>query len=158
MDQPTAFPYSPPKPLHPLSPERVNGKGSFSSDRGVSPSPSLPEIKGLKTHSRSGSDVHVQAMVNRFNTLDVKDYRETHKRDEAALKRAELAREMAERETMKVMEDKADIEKVAYKYREEARRLRKEVEEGRDRERKVAKRLDVVMVRNLDCHLGEFHD
>lgn len=146
MDQQTAFPYAAGKPLHPLSPERVNGK-AIAGDRSLPSSPSLSELRGLKvSHSRSGSDAHVQAMVNRFNSLDVKDYREAQKRDEAALRRAEMAREMAEMEAQKAREDKSEIEKQLFKYREEARRLRKEVEEGRDRERKVAKRLDVVMV------------
>jgi hypothetical protein len=146
MDQQTAFPYTPGKPLHPLSPERVNGK-AIAADRSLTSSPSLSELRAIKSsHSRSGSDVHVQAMVNRFNNLDVKDYREAHKRDEAALRRAEMAREMAEMEAQKAREDKSEIEKQLYKYREEARRLRKEVEDGSNRERKVAKRLDVVMV------------
>ncbi|KAF2756973.1 hypothetical protein EJ05DRAFT_477196 [Pseudovirgaria hyperparasitica] len=133
---------------HPNSPERVTGpRGPFESVENRLPfSPSLPEFRGFKqSPSRTASDIHVQGMVARFNSLDIKDHKDLARRDEVAIKRSEMAREMAELELKKAKEEKDELERYAGKYREEARRLRKEVEEGRERERKVAKRLDVLM-------------
>lgn len=58
---------------------------------------------------------------------------------DAALKRAMIAREQAE----------SDMRR----YREEARVLRRQVEDGRERERKVGERLETVMV----CLTPEFN-
>jgi len=71
-------------------------------------------------------------MVARFNSLDIKDHAEMRKKDEAALRRAQMGREEAEEEMRKM--------------KEESGRLEKELEETREREKKVVKRLDVVMV------------
>lgn len=57
---------------------------------------------------------------------------ERRKRHEAELRRAQIGREEAENDVARL--------------REETRRLKKEGDEGRDRERKVGKRLEVVMV------------
>jgi hypothetical protein len=98
-------------------------------------SPSLPEIHALRPHVRTNSDV--QGLVKRFEHLDVRDRdaesAERRKRHEAELRRAQIAREEAE----------SDVKRL----REEVRRLKKEGDEGRDRERKVARRLEVVQVR-----------
>jgi hypothetical protein len=59
------------------------------------------------------------------------------KANDAALKRAMLGREEAESEMRR--------------YREEARALRRQIEEGKDRERKVGERLESVMVRITRC-------
>jgi hypothetical protein len=79
----------------------------------------------------------VQGLVKRFEHLDVRDRdaesAERRKRHEAELRRAQIAREEAE----------SDVKRL----REEVRRLKKEGDEGRDRERKVARRLEVVQVR-----------
>ena len=97
-------------------------------------SPSLPEIHALRSHVRTNSDV--QGLVKRFEHLDVRDRdaesAERRQRQEAELRRAQIAREEAE----------SDVKRL----REEVRRLRKEGDDGRERERKVAKRLEVVMV------------
>lgn len=97
-------------------------------------SPSLPEINALRSHVRTNSDV--QGLVKRFEHLDVRDRDaesvERRKRHEAELRRAQIAREEAESD--------------ARRLREEVRRLRRECEDERERERKVGRRLEVVMV------------
>lgn len=97
-------------------------------------SPSLPEIHSLRSHVRTNSDV--QGLVKRFEHLDVRDRDaesvERKRRHEAELRRAQIAREEAE----------SDVKRL----REESRRLKKECDDGRDRERKIAKRLEVLMV------------
>ena len=97
-------------------------------------SPSLPEIHALRSHGRTNSDV--QGLVKRFEHLDVRDKdaesAERRKRHDAELRRAQIAREEAE----------SDVRRL----REEMRQLKEESNEGRERERKVARRLDVVMV------------
>ncbi|PPJ57270.1 hypothetical protein CBER1_02790 [Cercospora berteroae] len=97
-------------------------------------SPSLPDVHAFqRTHVRTHSDV--QGLVKRFEHLDVRDREaelaERRNRHEAELRRAQVAREEAEDD--------------AKRLREQVRRLKKEGEEGKDRERRVAKRLDVVM-------------
>ena len=100
----------------------------------LSGSPSLPEIHALRHHTRTNSDV--QGLVKRFEHLEVRDrdaeLAERRKKHEAELSRAQIAREEAE----------ADVKRL----REELRRLKKDGEEGRQREVQVAKRLEVVMV------------
>ncbi len=71
--------------------------------------------------------------------LDVRDKEaesaERRRKQEAELARAQIAREEAE----------SDVRRL----KEEVRRLKKEGDEGRERERTVAKRLEVVRVRGL---------
>lgn len=85
---------------------------------------------------RTNSDV--QGLVKRFEHLDVRDRdaesMERRKRHEAELRRAQIAREEAE----------SDVRRL----REEVRRLEKEADAGRERERKIGKRLEAVMVRS----------
>ena len=107
----------------------------------------------------------MQGMVARFNSLDIKDYREiagegsptsspkkmkeaiaAAKRDEVALKRSEMAREMAELELGKMRREWEEQEHELRRLKEEFRRQKRDVEEGRDRERKTMKRLEVLMV------------
>ncbi|KAK8152869.1 hypothetical protein BKA80DRAFT_346762 [Phyllosticta citrichinensis] len=139
-------------PLYALSPERLNGirsphngspNGRENYSRGSLPA-SPAEIKlgsPPRMSPTRNSDAHVQGMVARFNTLDIRD----PKRDEAAIRRLELAREMAENDAQKSKEQKEEIERQAYKVREEARKMRKELEDSRGRENKVSKRLEGVM-------------
>ncbi|UJO13576.1 hypothetical protein CLAFUW4_03230 [Fulvia fulva] len=111
----------------PQSPTRGTGLN------GLPLSPSMPEIPAFRSHARTNSDV--QGLVKRFEHLDVRDRdaesNERRKKHELELRRAQIAREEAE----------SDVKRL----REEVRRLRKEGDEGRDRERKVGKRLEVVM-------------
>lgn len=101
---------------------------------GIQQSPSLPEITALRSHGRNNSDV--QGLVKRFEHLDVRDRdaesQEKMKRREAELKRALCAREEAETDSKRL--------------RAEVRRLEREAEEGRERERKVVSRVEVVTV------------
>lgn len=132
MASPSFKPSSTPgMPLFPLSPERVNTRLANINSNGpsVPPSPSLPDLSPSK-NATLNSDV--QAMVSRFNSLEINDHVELHKRDVAALKRAQMGREEAETELRRC--------------REELRQLKRDVDEGSGRERKVMKRLDVVMV------------
>ncbi|EME47343.1 hypothetical protein DOTSEDRAFT_50763 [Dothistroma septosporum NZE10] len=111
----------------PQSPTRGTGLN------GLPLSPSMPEISAFRSHARTNSDV--QGLVKRFEHLDVRDRdaesNERRKKHELELHRAQIAREEAESD--------------AKRLREEVRRLKKEGEEGRDRERKIGKRLEVVM-------------
>jgi seryl-tRNA synthetase len=95
-------------------------------------------------HSRNNSDAVVQGMIARFDSMSIKDYQANH---ELAMKRVEIAREMAEIESKKLKEQMLSKEDDAKKLREETRKLKKELDEARERERKVVRRLDVVMVR-----------
>lgn len=129
MDPPFSFPASPGTPLFTVSPERVNRQPIIPQ------SPSLPadlvHLRGpsISAHTRTSSDV--QGKVTAFNNLS-KDSSQRRKDNEAALKRAVMGREEAESETRRI--------------KEENRVLRREIEEGRGRERKVAERVEVVMV------------
>ena len=78
-------------------------------------------------------DSSVHDKIHQFNSLAVQSKQLERKTADAALKRAMLGREEAESEMRR--------------YRDEARQLRKQVEEGRERERKVGERLETVMVR-----------
>lgn len=123
MDPVFRFPASPGTPLFPVSPERANRQQ-------LPQSPSLPSLQNnpFLTHSRGNSDV--QGKVAQFNNLS-REAAQRRKDNEAALNRAVLGREEAESETRRV--------------REENRILRKDVEEGRARERRVGERLEGVM-------------
>ena len=88
----------------------------------------------MRSHVRTNSDV--QGLVKRFEHLDVRDRdaesAERRRKHEAELRRAQIAREEAE----------SDVKRL----REELRRIKRDGEDGRDRERKVARRLEVIMV------------
>jgi hypothetical protein len=121
---------------HPVSPSKQT---SAFGNGAIPQSPSLPEFN-MKGHVRTNSDV--QGLVKRFEHLDVRDRdaesNERRKKHEAELRRAQIAREEAE----------SDVKRL----REEVRRLKREGDEGRERERRVGKRLEVVMVcRRFRC-------
>ena len=123
-------------------------------------------------HGRSGSansnNSDVQGIVARFNRLEIRDgshlggagsggnmaspleKSRSGREDVLAVKRAEMAREVAEEEARKNRDErrrlKEELDMERAKGREDVRRLRKEVEEGRDRERRLVKRLDLIMV------------
>lgn len=125
MDPVFKFPPSPGTPLFPVSPERANRQH-------LPQSPSLPSNLAdpfTTHHVRTPSDV--QGKVAQFNNLS-KEAAQRRKDNEAALKRAVLGREEAECETRRI--------------KEESRILRKEMEEGRGRERRVGERLEALMV------------
>lgn len=117
-------------PLWPVSPSRENRLPTSTS-------PSLPSVSPTRnghdrfapSHTRGGSDV--QSKVAAFNNL-TKEAAQRKRDNEAALKRAVLGREEAESE--------------ARRLKEEGDALRREIEEGRGRERRVGERLEGVMV------------
>ena len=128
-------------PLFSLSPERINSqRGTMAmpqTDVGVFGS-AMPEL-GSPKHVRDKSAV--EGMIARFGSLDVKDHADLRKRDEAALRRAQLGREEAESEGKRL--------------REEARLAKKEAEEAKERERKTVKRVDVLLVSTIRSVEGD---
>lgn len=87
----------------------------------------------------STSSVHDK--ISQFNSMSISMQTKQLERKtaDAALKRAMLGREEAEVELRKV--------------RDELRSLRKAVEEGKERERRVGERLETVMVGSLSAHV-----
>ena len=128
MDPIFKFPASPGTPLFPVSPERANRQF-------LPHSPSLPSDLGdpfVSNHVKAPSDV--QGKVAQFNNLS-KEAAQRRKDHEAALKRAVLGREEAESETRRT--------------KDESSVLRREIEEGRGRERRVGERLEALMVQSI---------
>lgn len=121
MDPKFVFPQPPGKPLLAVSPERANRQHQPSSQ-------SLPsELARLRdpfasSHMRNSSEVQVK--VAQFNNLS-REAIQRRRENEAALKRAIMGREEAESETS---------------------RLKKELEEGKGKERKVCERLEELRV------------
>ncbi|KAL1855388.1 hypothetical protein Daus18300_011106 [Diaporthe australafricana] len=111
-------------PFDPVSSERLNMQLGSEQRLSIN-SLGSPTKKG---HSRDSS---VSDKINQFNTLASQSKHLERKNADAALKRAVLGREEAEAEVRK--------------YRDDVRALKKEVEEGRNRERKVGERLETVM-------------
>jgi len=122
MDSTFKFPTSPGTPLYQVSPERANQQRPQSL---YDESPS-----GLHGRHSRESSVHDKVAV--FNSLAYQGKQLERKTNDAALKRAMLGREEAESEMRR--------------YREDARMLKKQLEEGQGRERKVMERLENVMV------------
>jgi hypothetical protein len=81
----------------------------------------------------SARDGKVLEKIVQFNSLAAKSKQLERKTAEAALKRAMLGREEAEGEMRR--------------YKDETRLLRKQVDDFREREKKVGDRLESVMVR-----------
>lgn len=122
MEQASRFSGSSGSPLHPISPERANQR-PLSTFEMESP---------LTVRSRHERESSVQDKIAAFNSVAFQGKQLERKANDAALKRAMVGREEAESEMRR--------------YRDEARTLRRHVEEGRDRERKVGERLETVMV------------
>ncbi len=122
MDSNYKFPGSPGTPLFTVSPERVNQQRP-------------PIYEGSPTatvRSHHARDSSVTDKVAVFNSLAFQGKQLERKANDAALKRAMLGREEAESEMRR--------------YREETRSLRRQLDEGRERERRVGERLESVMV------------
>ncbi len=125
MDPVFRRPASPGTPLFPVSPERSNRQA-------LPHSPSLPStLHDPFKSARSQENSDVNSKVAQFNSLS-KEAAQRRKDNEAAMRRAVLGREEAESE--------------AKRARDESRTLRKELEEGKTREMKLAQRLESVMV------------
>lgn len=119
-------------PLEPVSSERMNAQLGQISASGRDSNVSIRSLMSpTRGHSRDSS---VHDKISQFNTLAaVQGNKHERKTDAAALKRAVLGREEAE----------ADVRR----YKEDVRLLKKQIEEGKDRERRVGERLETVMVR-----------
>ncbi|TVY32743.1 hypothetical protein LOCC1_G008883 [Lachnellula occidentalis] len=130
MDMSYQFPGSPGAPLHQVSPERVNQQRPISMFEPDTDSAGIPRFSEAKSHSHS-RDSSVHDKISQFNTLAFQGKHLERKANDAALKRAMLGREEAESEMRR--------------YRDETRALRRHIDEGRERERKVGERLETVM-------------
>lgn len=111
--------------LLPLSPDRVNQQ----RDSSLSAAATSP-IRILQPHD---CDNAVLDKVSQFNSLAAQSRQLERRTADAALRRAMLGREEAESEMRR--------------FRDENAALRKQVEEGKLRERRVGERLEAVMVR-----------
>lgn len=121
-------------PLEPVSSERINkqmGAPTTPSAGGRTSNVSNHSLMSPIRHGHS-RDSSVSDKVNVFNNLAAQGKQLERKSQDAALKRAVLGREEAEAE--------------ARRFKDEMRALRKQLEEGRDRERRVGERLETVMV------------
>ncbi|KAL8833961.1 MAG: hypothetical protein Q9176_007717 [Flavoplaca citrina] len=117
-----------------------NGRLGKPEDIAAAVSPSLPS--GLHDPSKMAQlkeASEVQSKVAQFNNLS-KEAVQRRKDNEAAMRRAVLGREEAENETKRL--------------RDEYQGLRKELDEGKARERKVAQRIESVMVGGFAGILG----
>ena len=127
MEQARGLSGSPPgtKPLQPVSPDRINqqheGSPLCSSNR-----------KEARDHEVHDKILQFNTLSHQENFNNMPTSKLERKPADAALKRAILGREEAEGEMRR--------------YRDEARSLRKHIEEARERERRVGERLETVMV------------
>ncbi|GKU15800.1 unnamed protein product [Fusarium langsethiae] len=118
MEQPNSPGGSPGGPLQAATADRVNQQRDRES---------------VFTHLRSGSRESVHDKISQFNNLSVtmQSKQLERKTADAALKRAMIGREEAESELRKI--------------REETKALKKAIDEGKERERKVGERLEALM-------------
>ncbi|KAL4722653.1 hypothetical protein ACLX1H_010534 [Fusarium chlamydosporum] len=118
MEQPNSPGGSSGGPLQAVTADRVNQQR---------------ERESVFSHLRSGSRDSVHDKISQFNNLSVtmQSKQLERKTADAALKRAMLGREEAETELRK--------------FREENKALKKAVDEGKERERKVGERLESLM-------------
>ncbi|RGP62513.1 chromosome segregation protein smc [Fusarium sporotrichioides] len=118
MEQPNSPGGSPGGPLQAVTADRVNQQRDRES---------------VFTHLRSGSRESVHDKISQFNNLSVtmQSKQLERKTADAALKRAMIGREEAESELRKT--------------REETKALKKAIDEGKERERKVGERLEALM-------------
>jgi hypothetical protein len=120
MDEPNSPSGSAGGPLQAVTADRVN------QQREREP--------GFSHHRGPSRDNAVFDKISQFNNLSVsmQSKQLERKTADAALKRAMLGREEAETELRK--------------YRDETKTLRKAIDEGKERERKVGERLETLMV------------
>ncbi|CAJ2511419.1 Uu.00g070440.m01.CDS01 [Anthostomella pinea] len=107
-------------PLQPISPDRVNHQRENEN----------PMLSSVRTSHRDSDVLDKIRQFNHLSSVSMSKQLE-RKTADAALKRAMLGREEAESEMRR--------------YRDEARALRRQVDDGRERERKVGERLETVM-------------
>ncbi|KAL7941664.1 hypothetical protein V8C42DRAFT_360675 [Trichoderma barbatum] len=110
-------------PLQMASSDRVNQRRDtlFGNLRG----------QGASADALSGRDSTVHDKISQFNNMSMQSRQLERKTADAALKRAVLGREEAEAEMRRL--------------KEEARALRQDIDEGKERERRVGERLETIM-------------
>ncbi|KAI0107097.1 hypothetical protein GGR51DRAFT_166724 [Nemania sp. FL0031] len=109
-------------PLQPLSPDRANHQN--------------PMLASLRSTAQRDSDVHDK--IRQFNNL-------AHLPPNATSMSKQLERKTADAALRRAMVGREEAESEMRRWREEARALRRQVDEGRERERKVGERLETVM-------------
>ncbi|KAI8955989.1 hypothetical protein F4801DRAFT_184674 [Xylaria longipes] len=125
MDDVGSLPSSPganTTPLQPITPDRANHQN--------------PMLASIRSSAQRDSDVHDK--IRQFNNL-------THLPPHATSMSKQLERMTADAALKRAMIGREEAETEMRRYREEARVLRKHVDEGRERERKVGERLETVM-------------
>jgi len=122
-----SLPSSPAGGGQPLQPVSHNAQ----RDSALLASAQLHRISFAESASHRDSSVHEK--ITQFNTMAMQSKQHERKTAEAALKRAVLGREEAEAE--------------ARRCRDEMKMMKKIVDEGKDRERRVGERLETLMVR-----------
>lgn len=110
------------------SPDRVNQR---RDDNSKSNSNTLFATLRTPGASADGLASPVHDKISQFNSMSMQSRQLERKTADAALKRAMLGREEAEAEMRRL--------------KDEARDLRQEIEEGKERERRVGERLETVM-------------
>ncbi|KAL6885169.1 hypothetical protein HDV57DRAFT_508881 [Trichoderma longibrachiatum] len=131
MEELTSLPDSPATtggPLQMASPDRVNQR---RDDNSKSNSNTLFATLRTPSASADGLASPVHDKISQFNSMSMQSRQLERKTADAALKRAMLGREEAEAEMRRL--------------KDEARDLRQEIEEGKERERRVGERLETVM-------------
>lgn len=108
---------------------------SHNPQRSGSETPLFGTLRRGAGDDAGGRDSSVHDKISQFNSLAMQSKQLERKTADAALKRAMLGREEAESEMRR--------------YRDEARLLKKHLEEGKERERRVGERLETVMVRKV---------
>ncbi|KAI0532236.1 hypothetical protein GGR58DRAFT_190752 [Xylaria digitata] len=109
-------------PLQPITPDRANQQN--------------PMLASLRASVQRDSDVHDK--IRQFNNL-------SYLPPNAASMSKQLERMTADAALKRAMIGREEAESEMRRYREESRVLRRQVEEGRERERKVGERLETVM-------------
>ncbi|KAI9802064.1 MAG: hypothetical protein M1833_001985 [Piccolia ochrophora] len=125
MDPTFQFPATPGMPLFPVSPERVNQRRSNSID-----DPFEPRVSESALFAAARKAPHGERRTGRHKS-SVSNNQEWKDDYELALNRAKVGREVAESEVIRC--------------REANERLMEDVEEGMERERRVAKRVEDLM-------------
>jgi len=115
--------------LQPMSPDRVNQQN--------------PMLSSVRSSTHRDSKIHDK--IRQFNNL-------SHLPPNPSTMSKQLERMTADAALKRAMIGREEAESEMRRYREETRALRKQVEEGRERERKVGERLETVMVRCV-CHI-----
>ncbi|KAI0401203.1 hypothetical protein F4802DRAFT_581631 [Xylaria palmicola] len=112
-------------PLQPISADRANHQN-----------PAVASLRSPQRSPQRDSDVHDK--IRQFNNL-------AHLPPNTSAMSKQLERMTADAALRRAMVGREEAESEMRRYREEVRALRRQVEEGHDRERKVGERLETVM-------------